>query len=126
LTIHQSRGCQWLERLEQKVSSLHASNCAHGSSLTGRVQSVNINAQIDGLGSPNSVADLLDDACSADCINFTSLDDLEAAVTIILIIRWTGEGRADTRVDIAVVSEEAFLGSVEEVCAVIDAGLLRR
>lgn len=94
--------------------------------LTGRVQSININAQIDGLGSPNSVADLLDDACSADGINFTSLDDLEATVTIILIIRWTGEGRADTRVDIAIVSEEAFLGSVEEVCAVIDAGLLRR
>lgn len=53
---------------------------------TGRVKSVNVNAQIHRLLSANSVLDLLDDTLSTDLVDFSGLDNLEPTVAIVLIV----------------------------------------
>ncbi len=60
----------------------------------------------------------------ADGVDGARLDDLEAAIAVVLVVGGAGEGGADAGVDVAVVGEEAFLAGVVEVGAVVDAGLL--
>jgi len=93
---------------------------------TSRIQGIDIDAQIDGLLRPDAFSDLPDDAMHANGVNLARLDDLEAAVTVILVVRGAGERGADAGVDVAVVGEETFLAGVVEVGAVVDAGLFGR
>lgn len=91
--------------------------------LTSRVKCVNVNAQVDRLVKANTVLDPLNDAISADRVNLTSLDNLEAAVAIVLVVGGSRQRRADAGVDVGVVGEETFLCGVEKVGAVVDGGL---
>lgn len=49
---------------------------------------------------------------------------MKAAVAIVLVVRRTRQSGANSSMDVSVVSEQTFLGSVEEVSAVVDGGLL--
>lgn len=55
--------------------------------LTGRIEGVNVNAEVDRLLSTNPFLDFLDDTISANFVNLACLDDLEAAVAVILVVR---------------------------------------
>ena len=90
--------------------------------LTSWIEGVDVKREVDGVGSTNTILDLLDDAVNTNGIDLTRLDNLKAAVSIILIITWTAQSRADTSVDVGVVGEQTFLSSVVEVCTVVDAG----
>ena len=92
---------------------------------TGRIQGVDVDAEVDGLLGPDALANLRDDARGADRVDLAGLDDLEAAVAVVLVVRGPGQRRADPGVDVGVVGEQAFLRRVEEVRAVVDGGLLR-
>jgi hypothetical protein len=91
--------------------------------LTSRIKSIDIDTQIHRLLRSDPVLDLLDDAISTDLVDLTCLDDLETAVAVVLIVRGAGERRADAGVDVGVVGQEAFLCGVEEIGAVVYAGL---
>ena len=92
---------------------------------TSRIQGVDVDAEVDGLLGPDALADLLDDARGADCVDLAGLDDLEAAVAVVFVVRGPGQRCADPGVDVGVVGEQAFLRRVEKVRAVVDGGLLR-
>lgn len=94
--------------------------------LTCGIESINVNAQVNWLLGANSILDLLDYTIGTNLVNLPGLNDLEATITIILVVRWSRQRRADAGVDVGVVGEETFLGGMEEVCAVVDAGLLAR
>ena len=49
---------------------------------------------------------------------------MKATVAIVLVVRRTRQSGANSSMDVSVVSEQTFLGSVEEVSAVVDGGLL--
>lgn len=93
-----------------------------------RVKSVNVNGQIDRVLGTNTVANLLDDSSHANIrvVDLTSLDTLETAVAIVGVVRRTGEGSADSSVDVGVVGKKTLLMSVEEVGTVVDGSLLGR
>lgn len=91
---------------------------------TRRVQSINVNAEVDRVLGPDAVADLLDDACRADGVNLARFGDLEAAVAVVFVVAEAGEGGADAGVDVAVVGEQALFVGVVEVGAVVDGCLL--
>lgn len=93
---------------------------------TSWVQRVNINTQIHGVLSPNSIPDLLDDPRHADGVNLSCLGDLESAVPVVLVVAETGERGADAGVDVGVVGEETLFVGVVEVGAVVDGRLLGR
>lgn len=65
-----------------------------------------------------------DDAGGADGVDVAGLDDLEAAVAVVVVVREAGERGADAGVDVGVVAQQAFLVRVVEVGAVVDGGLL--
>lgn len=67
---------------------------------------------------------LLNNTLRTNLVNFPRLDDFEAAVAVVLVVRRAGQGRADSGVDVGVVGEQTFLSSVEEICAVVYGGLL--
>lgn len=92
--------------------------------LTSRVESVDVDAEVDGILGADSVLDPLDDTVSTDLVDLTGLDDLEAAVAVVLVVRRPGQGCADSSMYVGVVGKEAFLRSVEEVGSVVDGGLL--
>jgi len=94
--------------------------------LTGRIQRIDIERQVDGVRGTNPIQDPLDDAVGANGVDLAGLDDLEAAIAIVLVVTWPAECCADSCVDVAVVPEQAFLRRVVEVCSVVDAGYLRR
>jgi hypothetical protein len=87
---------------------------------------ININTQIHRVLEADPLPDLLDDAISTNLVNFPGLDDLKAAVAVILIVRGSRQRRADAGVDVCVVRKKAFLRGVEEVSPVVDASLLTR
>ena len=91
--------------------------------LTSRIQSINIDTQIHRILGTNAVPDPLDNTISADLVNLARLDDFEATVAVVLIIGGTGKGRADAGVDVGVVFQKTFLRGMEEIGAVVDAGL---
>lgn len=90
----------------------------------GRVERVDVNAQVDGVLGAHPVPDLADDALGADGVNLTGLDDLETAVAVILVVAGAGQGGPDTRVDVCVVLEQTLHGCMIEVRAVVDGGNL--
>lgn len=92
--------------------------------LTSRVERVDVQAQVHGISGTHALADLLDDAVRPDGVDLARLDDLEAAVPVVLVIRGPAERRADAGVDVGVVLEEALLRRVVEVRPVVDAGYL--
>jgi hypothetical protein len=94
--------------------------------LTGRVKGVNVDTQVHGLSGTNPISNFLYYPVRADFVNFSSLDNLEATVAIVLVVRGAGQRRADAGVYVGVIGEETFLRCVEEVGAVVDAGLLTR
>lgn len=89
--------------------------------LTSWVQRVNIQAQVHRVLRAHPVADLLDDAIRSDRVNLARLDDLEAAVPVVLVVRGTAERRANAGVDVGVVAKETLLCSMVEVGAVVNA-----
>lgn len=91
--------------------------------VTGRIQSIDIDAQIDGFLGPDSAFDLLDDARGADVVDGAGLDDLEAAVAVVVVVGQARQSGADPGVDVGVVGEEAFAVRVVEVGAVVDGRL---
>ena len=62
----------------------------------------------------------------ANRVDLSSFDDLEATVTIIFVVARPRQRRADSRMDVRVISQQTFLRSMVEVCPVIDARLMRR
>jgi hypothetical protein len=91
-----------------------------------RVERVDVNGQVDGPISADAVDDALDDAVGADGVDLTGLDDLEAAVAVVVVVAGPTKRGADARVDVGVVGEEALLRGVVEVGAVVDGGDLGR
>lgn len=89
--------------------------------LTGRIERINIQTQIHRIRGADSVANLLDDAVHANGVNLAGLDNLKAAIPVILIVRGPAEGRADTSVNVGVVLEQTLLGGMVEIRAVVDA-----
>jgi hypothetical protein len=94
--------------------------------LTSWVKSIDIEREVDGPSGPHAVSDLLDDAVQADGVNLAGLHDLEATVSVVLVVAGPAQGGADTGVDVGVVGEQAFLRSVVEVCTMVDASHLAR
>ena len=70
---------------------------------TSRIKRIDINTQIHRLLRPDSIPDLLDDACRADGVDLSRFRDLEAAVAVVFIVAEAGQGGADAGVDVAVV-----------------------
>lgn len=92
--------------------------------LTGRIQSVNVDAEIDGFAGTDPISDFLDNASCSNRVDLTCLDDLESAVAVVVVITEAGQGGANTRMNIGVVGQQAFSMRVEEIGAVVDGGLL--
>jgi len=96
------------------------------STHTSRVERVDVERQVDGVLGPDAVPDLLDDAVGADGVDLAGLDDLKAAVPVVLVVARPAQRRADPGVDVRVVPEQALLRGVVEVRPVVDAGHLGR
>ncbi|KAH9864871.1 hypothetical protein IAQ61_008816 [Plenodomus lingam] len=90
------------------------------------VKGINVDTQVYGLVGADSVLDLLDDTIGTDLVDLSSLNNLKTTVTIVFIVRWSRQRRADAGMDIGVIGQEAFLCSVVEVGAVVDCGLVTR
>ena len=90
---------------------------------TSRIQSIDIDTQIHGFRSPDSILDLLDNPGHANRIDFPCFDDFESAVSIVVVVGQAGQGGADAGVDVGVVGQQAFFVGVVEVGAVVDGGL---
>ena len=95
-----------------------------GRGREGRVQGVDVDGEVDGVGGADAVADGLDDAGGADAVDVARLDPGEAAVAVVVVVAEAGERGADAGVDAAVVGQQALLRRVVEVRAVVDGGLL--
>ena len=91
-----------------------------GGALTGRIESIDIDTEIDGFRRADSVSDFLDDARRPDRVDFAGLDDFETAVAVVVVVAEAGEGGADAGVNVGVVGEETFFVGVVEVCPVVD------
>lgn len=91
-----------------------------------RVERVDVDGQVHGPVGADAVDDALDDAVGADGVDLAGLDDLEAAVAVVVVVAGPAEGGADAGVDVGVVGEEPFLRGVVEVGAVVDSGDLGR
>lgn len=70
----------------------------------------------------SSKADVLEILTSvgANLINLAGLDNLKTAVSVILIVTRSAQRRANAGVNVRVIAKQALLGSVVEVCAVVD------
>ena len=71
----------------------------------GRVQGIDVNRQVNGSLSADPVDDSLDDTVGANGVDLACLDNLEAAVAVIVVIARSAESCTDTGVDVGVVSE---------------------
>lgn len=92
--------------------------------LTGRIKSVNIDAEIDGFACSNSIPDFLDNASRPNRVDLACLDNLESTVAVIVVVAETGQGGTNTCVDVGIVVQKTFSMRVEEIGAVVDGGLL--
>lgn len=90
-----------------------------------RVKSVDVNGQVDGFFSADTLDDLLDDTSSTNGVNLTGLYNLETAVPVVVVVARSTQGGPDTSMDVGVVQQQALHGSMVEVGAVVDAGDLR-
>lgn len=112
-----------------------------GSRGKGRVKGVNVNGEVDGvlvaykivrigvvgikaegLSLTDTLVDLLDDALGANGVDLASLDNLESNVTVVVVVGETGQGSADTGVDVGVVAHQTLHGGVVEVSTVVNGG----
>lgn len=75
---------------------------------TSRIQGVNVNAEIYRLARTNPVFYLLNNPGRPDRVNLASLDNFEAAITIIFIVAEARQGGPDASMDIGVICEQAF------------------
>lgn len=97
--------------------------------MTRRVRNHLLRENVDGgtgTQRTDALVDLLNNALSANLVNLPGLDNVEAAVSVVLVIGKTGEGGTDTGVDVGVVAEKTLLGGVVEVSTVVDGRLLGR
>ena len=92
-------------------------------SLTGWVQSIDIDTKVYRLLRTHTVLDLLDYTFRSNSVNDTSLYNLEATITIIVVVRETGKCSTDTSMDVGVVGQETFRVGVIEVCSVVNGRL---
>lgn len=99
-------------------------NLPKSSSRTSRVESIDVNTQVDGLRRANTVPDLPDDAMHTNRVNLACLDDLKPTVAVILVITGSGQGCPNPRVDIAIVGKQPFERCVVEISAVVNTSLL--
>jgi len=95
-----------------------------GEGSTSWVQGIDIDTEVDRFLSADSVADLLDYTRHADLVNLPRLHDLEPAVAVIIVIAEPAQSRADPRVDVGVVGQQAFAVCVVEIGPVVYGGLL--
>lgn len=58
-----------------------------GKERTGRIQSIDINTQIYRSLGPHPIADLLNNARRPDRVDLPRLHNLEAAVSVVVVIR---------------------------------------
>jgi hypothetical protein len=93
------------------------------SKLTSRIQSVNVNAEID-CTLADSLLDLVNDSLCSNGVNFSSFYDFESAIAIVFVVTGTREGGSDTGMDIAVVCEQPFLSRMPKVGTMVNGGLL--
>ena len=93
--------------------------------LTGGIQSVDVDTQVNRLLRADPVADLAHNPVHANGVDLAGLDDFEAAVAVVVVVGEAGQGGADAGVDVGVVGQEALGVRVVEVGAVVD-GRLRR
>lgn len=106
---------------ESQTSALPTHLCVRKNTvLTSRVQRVDVQAKIDRVLGADAVADLLDDPVGADRVDLARLDNLKAAVAVVLVVRRPAQRCADAGVDVGVVLEQALLRSMVEVRAVVD------
>ena len=89
--------------------------------LTGWIKRVDVKREIDWLGSTNAILDLLDDTIHSDGIDLSRFYNLKSTVSIVLIVTGATQCCSDSSVDVGVVGQKTFLGSMIEVCAVVDA-----
>lgn len=108
------------------VSTLYAPYPSTGQKgpPTRRIKSVNVEGQVHGILGTDTVQDFLDDAVGANLVDLASFNNFEPAVPVILIVARPTQGGADAGVDVGVVAQQAFLGSMVEVRPVVDASHL--
>lgn len=94
--------------------------------FTCRVQSVNVDGKIDWLLGADTVSYLFDYAGHANRVNLPRLNNLEAAVSVVVVIAHSAQRRADPSVYVCVVRQQPFPVRVVEVRAVVDGCLGRR
>lgn len=94
------------------------------SDLTCWVERIDINTEINWLGSANAFMDLLNYAIHSNRVNLSCFHNFKPTVSIILIIAHAAQSGSNPSVDIAVVREQPFLRSMVEVRAMIDASNL--
>lgn len=66
--------------------------------------------------------DLLDDSLSADGVDLAGLDNLETAVSVVVVVGQSRQRRADAGVDVGVIAHKTLLCGVVEVGTVVDGG----
>jgi len=81
----------------------------------GRIQCVDINADIDRVFQPNTLFDFLDDSLSTNGVDLSGLHNFKSAVAVVLVITGTTQGGANTSVDIAVGAKKTLLSSMIEI-----------
>jgi hypothetical protein len=68
--------------------------------------------------------DLLDNALCADGVNLSSLDYLKTTVSIVLVVRQSAEGCADTSMNVRIIPEKALLAGMVEISSIWRPSLL--
>ena len=76
-----------------------------GGKPTGRIQGIDIDAQIHGAFCADPLTDLGDDAIDPNLVDLARLHNLEAAVAVIVVVAEPGQGGPDAGVDVAVVGQ---------------------
>jgi hypothetical protein len=71
--------------------------------FTGWIKGIDIDTQVYRLLGADPLPDLLDDTISTNLVNFPGLDDLEATVTVVLVVGGSRQRRTDAGVDVGVV-----------------------
>lgn len=73
--------------------------------LTSRIQSIDVQTQINWVLSAHTIPNLLDDTIRPDGIDLAGLDDLEPAISVVFVVTRSAQCSSDPRVDVGVVLE---------------------
>lgn len=76
---------QWQEKAHPSASLWSASSGSESG-----IKSVDVDTQIHRIGRADSILDLLDDAFGTNLIDLASFNNLETAVTIVLVVGRSG------------------------------------